>query len=514
LLQKVRFIIPPLVILLTGICAYCTSLRGPFVFDDVTAIPLNPEIRSFAMALLPRAEVSAGRPLPTFTFAVNFAIHGDRPLGYHLVNLAIHLLAAIVVYDLCRRTLERLPRFAPHSRALACATAVLFVAHPLTTEVVDYTFQRTESMMALFALLTLDCLCRAADSAHARRWLIASVIACALGMGCKQSMVVLPLIAIAYDRTFLARTFHEIFARRRIFYIALFLTISILIYFQLQRTHYDTVGIAGARQLTPWTYLLTQSTVLSHYARLIFWPDPLSIDYYDWPGVTTLAGALPYAIPIVILLAVSIYSFFRRQPIGFVLLAAFLALAPTSSILPLPTEVAAERRMYLPLAFLLPAIVCAAYIGTCRLFSVSAVRLLSPTVVIFLVILMIRLDHARAADYASARELWLATVNVRPASARAWGNLAAAYAAEHDWGHAADADRRAITLDPGFIPPHQNLAAALVHLGRVDEAIAELRATLQIQDEPFTRILLEQAEAIQQASREHGPTSGPAKPGE
>ena len=97
--------------------------------------------------------------------------------GYHAANLLIHLLAGLTLFGIIRRT----PGLRAGS-AVAFAVALLWTIHPLQTEAVTYTVQRAESLMGLFYLLTLY--------GFVRRWYALSVLACLLGMGTKEVMVV------------------------------------------------------------------------------------------------------------------------------------------------------------------------------------------------------------------------------------------------------------------------------------------------------------------------------------
>ena len=98
-----------LVLVVAAILAYANSFRGPFVFDDVEAIVENETIRSLSPAVLspPFADgqTVGGRPLVNLTLALNYAVGGLNPVGYHVVNLAIHLAAMLVLFGLFRRTL-------------------------------------------------------------------------------------------------------------------------------------------------------------------------------------------------------------------------------------------------------------------------------------------------------------------------------------------------------------------------------------------------------------------------
>jgi hypothetical protein len=150
-------------LLSAGFLAYANSLSGPFVFDDRLSIVENASIRRWwqpGVVLFPERELPvAGRPLVNLSFALNYAIGGLNVFGYHLVNVALHLLCALLVFGLIRRTLQS-PRvnvsFNRYPSYAAFAAALLWTLHPLTTEAVNYVTQRTELMMAFFYLLTLD----------------------------------------------------------------------------------------------------------------------------------------------------------------------------------------------------------------------------------------------------------------------------------------------------------------------------------------------------------------------
>src|ERR1700730_6818491 len=98
------------VVLAAGaLLAYANSFGTPFVYDDQGAIVDNPNIRQLwplTTALTgPRQSPLAGRPIVSLSFAINQAAGGSSPLGYHAGNLGIHLLAALLLFGIVRRTL-------------------------------------------------------------------------------------------------------------------------------------------------------------------------------------------------------------------------------------------------------------------------------------------------------------------------------------------------------------------------------------------------------------------------
>src|SRR4029077_16431330 len=134
------------------------------------------------------------------------ALGGLNVRGYHVFNLAVHLLTALVLYGVVRRTLlgpVLRSRYGKEASSLAFAVALIWVVHPLASESVTYIIERTESLMGVFLLLTLYAVIRAACPAAAHGeggtvsqrslgWYAVAVLCCALGMGSKEVMIVAP----------------------------------------------------------------------------------------------------------------------------------------------------------------------------------------------------------------------------------------------------------------------------------------------------------------------------------
>jgi tetratricopeptide (TPR) repeat protein len=474
------------------VASYANSLRAPFIFDDLHAIPENASIRRLASADIfspPTNAAVSGRPLVNVTLAVNYAFSGTDVRGYRAGNILIHSLAALTLFGLLRRTLlgrhQRAredgnsggnaisgPALSPaegiirHATPTAFTGALLWALHPLQTESVTYIVQRTESLMGLCFLFTLY--------AFARGWLAVAVVACALGMAAKEVMVTAPLVVLLYDRAFLAGSWGEMFRRRRKFYFALagtWLLLAILVAHAGSRE--GTAGLyAGA---TAWGYALTQTRAILHYLRLIFWPHPLVLDYglYAPPVWREI---LPSAVALGALLIALALACRRRPAAAFVVACFFLVLAPTSSVLPIITEPMAERRLYLPLASL------------ATLAAVGATLVLGrrgPLVAGGLAVALGLLTMRRNADYLTERGLWSATVAAMPENPRAHYSLALALIATHETAAAEEHFQRALALQPNYVGAHQGYATLLASLGRPTEAATEYRAVLRTQPHDF-----------------------------
>jgi tetratricopeptide (TPR) repeat protein len=408
-------------IILAGICAYWNSLDLPFLWDDETAILTNQTIRDLWppwQPLLPPLETPvAARPLVNASLAVNYAMDGLDVRGYHAWNLGVHLGAALLLFGVVRRTLEGgqlRERMGADAANVALIAALWWTVHPLLSEVIDYTTQRTTAMMGLFFLATLYCAIRALDSPHPARWQVFAVIACACGMASKEEMVVAPIVVALYDRLFVFPTVREALTTRRHLYAGLASTwvgLGLLMW----RWPRSTVGFAAGDW---WTYALNQAQVIPHYLRLALWPDRLVLDY-GLPRQVALTDAMGGGIVVAGLLALTVVALVRWPRLAFLGGVLFVTLAPTSSIVPILSEVGAERRMYLPLAAIAVLVVMGGYRVLARARSAwpARDRLLTTAALVFaaawLGSLGVRTAY-RNAQYADALSLWGSSVEERP----------------------------------------------------------------------------------------------------
>jgi protein O-mannosyl-transferase len=491
-----------------GALTYANSLSGPFVNDDRGAIVNNQQIRRLwppSTVLFPARELSvSGRPLVNLSFALNYAMGGLDVRGYHVANITIHLLCALLLFGIIRRTLN-LPilqgRFARHSLDLAFACAVIWMLHPLQTEAVDYLTERTESMMAFFYLLTLYAGIRARFSARAGWWFGASIVSCALGMACKESMVTAPLAVMLYDWTFGV----EPFRKRWPLYLGL--AASWLELAALVSTGPRIHSAGFTTEIRPWTYLLNQTIMIVRYLRLAVWPRSLVLDY-GVPRPLTLGAVVPYALVVAVLLAGTIAALVWRRTAGFLGAWFFLTLAPTSSLVPIATEVGAERRMYLPLASLIVLAVVVVFLAWERLIPQSSAanrRLLArvgfmggivPLAILAIVLASGTIQRNR--EYASAVTLARTVVERRP-HGRAHLTLATELlaAGRHD---EAMAQFRAAVLD--YPKARYSLGVELFNDGKLDEAIEQLQEF--VHDEPALLEVIPAREAIGRALETKG----------
>ncbi|MBM3819594.1 MAG: tetratricopeptide repeat protein [Acidimicrobiia bacterium] len=467
----------PLVLAVLGALVYANALSGPFLFDDENSIVRNPQIRQLwplsEPLSPPRDTPVAGRPLVNLSFALNYAADGLDVGGYHAVNIAIHILAALTLFGIVHRTLRARHASPLHGNEGSLPTGAAFVCalvwmlHPLTTEPVNYLTQRTESLMALFYLLTLYCAIRG--------WTARAVASCAAGMLCKESMVTAPLMVVLYDRIFVFGSLREAWRARRGLYAGLAATWLVVAAVIATRPR-TSVGFEGAA--TPWVYLLNQVELIARYLWLTIWPRPLVLDY-GLPRPLTLGEVWPEALLVVALGVAAVVALVRWPRIGFLAAWFFITLGPTSSIVPIQTEVGAERRMYLPLM----ALVVLGVVGVIRLVPRKSTpgTLGTPGTIALAVVCVLLATGTilRNREYRSRLSIAQTIVDRWP-SGRGYFLLGSELVDAGRNQEAMVALRASARDYPGG---HFALGTELLAAGKMDEAIVELEEFLRLQPE-------------------------------
>lgn len=488
---SVRYLLS--VVLLAGLVAtaFLPGVGAPFFFDDLGSIPGNPHLTdpwSWRAFDAPDQTTAAGRPLVAWSLALNHAVGGLDPRGYHLVNLVLHLCCAWLLWRLLGRLFARVPWLAPGAGPLSLVLAALWAVHPVQTEAVTYVIQRTELMGALFTLGAVHAVVLGAT----RRgrpglggWGALAVVCGLAATLSKETAVALPLLCLCAHRLVVGGSFAATWRRAPLSHGLLFACWIPLALLVAGGPRSASVGFDHG--IGPWTWLLTQSQVLIHYLTLTLRPEPLLVSYH-WPLVEDLAQVWPALILLSALAVGTVLALRRGRLASLAGVAWFTLLAPSSSVVPIWTEVAAERRVYLPLA----AVLCLAAVGLARLLAgraeaASARRRLAALslVLVLLAAASLPRSRARAALFGDQRALWAQTVAHQPDHALAWMQLGLAAKREGDLVDAERCLARATTLDPQDHKAQVNLGNVRLLEGRVDQAVqAYQRAAALAPDVP------------------------------
>lgn len=473
-------------ILLAGVLCYLSSFRGVFLFDDHLSIVLNDNLQD--LRLLPNIFLNESRPVVALTFAVNYTLGGINAIGYHVVNLMIHVINGFLLFCIVRKLLQTkdlADRYGKAAGGLALAISLIWLVHPIQTESVTYIVQRYESMAAAFYLLVLYSAFRGFDSPHRRFWWhSAAVLFFILGMGSKETVITAPFMVLICEIIFLGKSFKRALSENRWFYATLALGLFLSVWWRMQAPlDYETAGF-GMKNVRPLNYAMTQLSVLAHYLKLVFWPTDLCFDY-RWPIAQSIGQVFPQGLITILLLIATAVGLKFKPRLAFFGIWFFLILAPTSSFLPLE-DAAFEHRMYLASA----SLVAAAVIGGFELIVfggryVSGLHqragIFSALFVLVVVAVLGSLTFQRNLDYQNEMKIWLDVLKQNPRNPRAHHQVGFSLEKQGHLSEAIEYYRYALQLEPDYWEVYLKLGEAYYQQGRIEQAFESLRKAIAIQ---------------------------------
>lgn len=473
-------LLPFLAVIASGLFAWWGVWNHEFVFDDNPAIRENAPLLAgdwWQAAFQPPHHPLSNRPFACLTLALDFAVFGVGPFGPHLTNLLLHLLNGCLLLALMRRVL-RAPNLAarvPHGAVtpVALAVASLWTVHALGTDTVAYATQRSTLLASGLLLACLYATLRAHGSPRRLQWQGAAVAAMALGMGSKEDLVVGPLLVVLFERAFVLPSWAPLRARLG-FHLALAATWAVLAACVAAGPRNPTVGFATTPRLGAFEWLATQAGVIVHYVALAFWPQGLR-GAYDWDYVRTLGPAVLPGLAVLALLAGTVWAWRSRPWWGWLSALFFLWLAPTSTVMPIATEILAERRMYLPmLAAIVPVVV-----GGWHLLAGAGPRAFAVAAAV-LVLGAAAVTRSHVPSYANEQAFWAAAFAHADLANR--GHLASQIFSNHgamlyNQGRFDEAHRlfdAAIACEAPTREERVHWAVSMLQRGRAADGLAEL----------------------------------------
>ena len=314
-------------------------------------------------------------------------------------------------------------------------------------------------------------------------WLTLAILSCLAGMASKEVMVSAPLIVLLFERTFIAGSLFNALSRSWRLYAGLAATWLLLLYLNLNAPHRDAAGFSFGVSGPEWW--LTQTKVLFIYLRLVIWPNPLLI-HYQLPYLTTFSQAWTYVVPLVLIVAATLTLLWKNRPLGFLMTWFFAILSPTF-VIPIYTEVAAERRMYLALVVPVVIFVVGGYMLLNAIFSrlkekpgpASSIRSAAMIVVAAAIALTLAycfVDVSRLAAYENELSLWISVRDAQPDNLRPIHYMGRYFEKAGNYDAAIDQYRDVIAhdatgRDPAAIHAHYQLGVLLLKTGRAEEAL-------------------------------------------
>lgn len=400
--------------------AYSNALSGDYIWDDQFQVLRNAQIRDFSN--IPHAFTTAVlafahkafehsnyyRPLHTVGYMVAYSIGGIAPWPYHLLNIALHAIATVFVYLLCREL--RLSSFA------SILAGAIFAVHPIHTEVVAWIAGLPDAGCGAFYLISLWAYLR-----HVRlrkpAWLGVSAFAFLVALLFKEMAITLPAVILAlmvYDGRVFHRKIRDIVLELGPYALvaAVYLGMRFAVFGFVVTTHVNI-------QASTWDWISLGVHAFGQYIRYSLVPYPLAAfhliptHFADRIAITLLYGI------ITLIACVAVWLARKRIPAMPLWLVVFaVMLVPVFYFKGISLTYFAERYLYTP--SIAVAVVLALVIDCLKRspkFIVSGI----------LILLFTAMTLQRNQDWTDSESLYNATLRVYPEAVVFRINLAETY---------------------------------------------------------------------------------------
>jgi len=505
------------------VLVYGNSLSGSFVYDDTKQIVGNPHLHSWGNAFraftsdvwsFQRETLSTDispayyRPLFTAYLTLNYKLFGLWEPGWHLMNLLVHVAVTVAVYFLLKRL--------SGNRLVAALATMIFGLHPAHVESISWISGIPDPLAALFYVPSLLWYVRYREEGGGK-WLTASVVAFGLGILCKETPLVLPLVLCAWELTRQTSKPRPALAlkqigRQMVPYAVVGAAYLMLRFSILGRINWTHPVTAQVPDLAAW---MTVPFVFVSYLQHLIAPFHLSLIYGTY-FITSVTDPR-FLLPVGVLASLGIILWIYRKKLSpQVWVGIVMTVAPILPVLNLKVfhdeYIIQDRYLYL------------SSIGFCYLVAILILRVarkraamaaaLSVVVLLLLgasTILQNRVWHDSVAlweravnyspnswsthynlgvaylgrkQYETARIELLEARRLQPNQAKVLNNLALAQSGLADTAGATENLKAALALEPGLLEAHNNLGTLLYEKG--DYAGAKGEFSLVLKRDPLS----------------------------
>jgi len=462
--------------------AYSPAWHGGFIWDDDRYVTHNYLL--IAPDGLRRIWFSLDAPSQYFPLAytvlrIERSLWDLNPVGYHCVNIVLHLGNALLVWCILARL--KVPG--------AWLAAAIFALHPVQVESVGWISELKNVLMGFFFLLTLLTWIEYVDATHKHRRIlyVAALVFYLLALSAKATACTLPaaLLLVLWLK-------QKPIGRRALLEIIPFVVLALgigLMAVWWEKYHQGTRMLVS---LGPVERLLIASRAIWFYLGKIFWPAKLTFIYPQWRIDPT--NPIAYLWPIAVAVAVVLIFYGRRffgRSVEVAALFFVMTLGPLLGFVMLYTfryTFVADHYQYL--ASIGPIALASAGLVTLSRLSRTLQRLVGGTSFAILIGLGL-LTWQQSATYRDAETLWRTTIAKNPGCWMAYNNLGVVQFEKGNVEDAIEKYQQSLGLHPDYPEAHYNLGSALLQNGYADEAIRHCEEALKIQpNEPDAHIVL------------------------
>lgn len=451
------------------IAVYLPSFRAPMVMDDITTL------NSFNLQNLYDPgriwQQGALRFVANISFSANIYTGGHNVLGFHLVNLAIHIIAGLGVYKLCKL----LTQGTVGNKSFPLVSMAIFLLHPIQTQAVTYIVQRYTSLATLFYVWSLVSYIKFRLSGRLK-FLGISLLIAIFGFFAKEIVYSLPLVLGLYELLWGKRIKQFIWL---VPFVILALGIPLIlgaVGLNLGSENKAIIDVPSGLHGTVIRredYLLTQINVARTYLRLAVLPVMQNFDYdypikNSWDLETGVSLALHLA-----LVGMALALSKKNRVVCFGILFFYFALIPESLVVVLK-DVIYEHRMYLPMVGI-------SVVGGQLLYaSIKQFRKHTAWLSVGMLLLMLIATFKRNLVWADEITLWQDTVVKSPAKSRPRTGLAEAYTKHNLFDLAIKEYEKARQLDSDLEHAYlSNLGIIMLKAGQTEEAVDYFRMAIE-----------------------------------
>lgn len=456
-------------LLAAAVLVYGNTLANQFVLDDGLYIVRNAQVVDPTLHDLFSANPvsSVFRPLTFASFAINWELRKDEPIGYHLINILLHACVTLLLYLL----LQELLGGTPEAKTTAFVAALLYAVHPIHTEAVAWTVGRAELLAAglLFAGWIL----------HLRDRTFGSLACFAGAVLSKESAIAfLPLVFLGDFVTgkWKPRIRYALATALGIIYLAVLWTVQGRQFGQRGGIAMLDNPLAG---LPAGWRILNALRVAWKYVALQFWPAVLSSDYSfnQIPMFRDWRHTLPAALAAAVVVGLWIRAVWKRQP-GWILAGGiyFAGFAATANIFVSTGTIMGERLAYFPSA------------GFCLLLALGwqQVRQKKEKVawgLLAVVVLTLSVRTVmRNRNWKDNFTLFSTDARAVPNDAKIHTNLGAEYLQRHQLDLAATEDQSALRIMPDYADALASYSAVEFERGNLESARKTIENALSLSD--------------------------------
>ncbi len=421
---------------------YANSFQGAFQFDDKINIVEN---KNIFLESLDWNQIKGtfygvdgkqiNRPLAFLTFGLNFYIHKLDVFGYHVVNFAIHYLAAVFSFLFIYRTLN-LPKlrqdYGHISYSIALLCTVLWATSPVQVTAVTYIVQRMASMAGLFYILSMFFYLKGRTADKTWRSILywgLCIVSALMSFGSKENAVLLPISIWLYDLLLIQGVTREILIKNVKILAPLVFVFAVVGFWYVDIEHYLSGDAYAHRPFTLAERLLTEPRIIVFYVTLLLYPVSSRLTLiHDIQVSTSLFspwGTLPAIVLILFFLAVAVYLSRKRPFLSFCILFFFLNHAIEGSFLAL--ELIYEHRNYIPsMFFFAPLVIFILFVVDYFSYR-KPIQIIVVTVVTFLLVAQGHTVFMRNRLFTNPVLLWSDNLEKTPGLSRTYNNLGATY---------------------------------------------------------------------------------------